>query len=478
MSVRVCRTVVFSVAILILSSCSTSNACEVGNVGEPESVLLNDISFEPKKPDFGGEACLSMFLRSVGVNASQNDVFNGAGVDPMLGRGCFTRELVSAAKAFGIEPGRVWYEGDTARDANLYWNTIWEDLQAGRPTIVCRKKGGAEQFVLVVGFNRTNSKVALHDPNKIDGQFETVGLNEFLATCRLRVGETEKTSMIAVRLRGVASQPVNRAGVVRQGGKFTSADFAQHIRKLKPKLPNDNFEIVIQDPFVVVGDSGKASVERWASGTVKWAVDMIKQDYFPDDPEFVITVWLFKDKESYDKHNLQLFGEKPSTPFGYYSPRHRVLVMNIATGGGTLVHEIVHPFMASNFEECPSWFNEGLASLYEQSSSRNGRIVGLTNWRLRGLQLAIEADRLPTFKELCATTTREFYDGHSTNYAQARYLCYYLQENDLLKEYYHSFRENAKTDPTGYKTLQNVLKRSDIPKFQEQWEAYVMRLKF
>ena len=51
------------------------------------------------------------------------------------------------------------------------------------------------------------------------------------------------------------------------------------------------------------------------------------------------------------------------------------LVMNIATGGGTLVHEIVHPFMEANFPACPSWFNEGLGSLYEQSGARDGRIV-------------------------------------------------------------------------------------------------------
>jgi len=34
-------------------------------------------------------------------------------------------------------------------------------------------------------------------------------------------------------------------------------------------------------------------------------------------------------------------------------------------------------------------FNEGLASLYEQSAERDGRIIGQTNWRLRGLQSAI-----------------------------------------------------------------------------------------
>ena len=111
---------------------------------------------------------------------------------------------------------------------------------------------------------------------------------------------------------------------------------------------------------------------------------------------------------------------------------HQALVMNIATGGGTLVHEIVHPFMAANFPGCPSWFNEGLASLYEQCGEREGRIRGETNWRLPGLQQAIRADRVPSFESLMSTTTRQFYDKDpGTNYSQARYLCYYLQEQGM-----------------------------------------------
>ena len=51
--------------------------------------------------------------------------------------------------------------------------------------------------------------------------------------------------------------------------------------------------------------------------------------------------------------------------------------MNIDTGGGTLVHEIVHPFIAANFPECPAWFNEGLASLYEQCGDHRGPDLGL-----------------------------------------------------------------------------------------------------
>ncbi len=65
--------------------------------------------------------------------------------------------------------------------------------------------------------------------------------------------------------------------------------------------------------------------------------------------------------------------------------------MDISTGGGTLVHEIVHPFIEANFPNCPPWLNEGLGSLYEQSGEVQGRIHGFTNWRLHGLQADIKA---------------------------------------------------------------------------------------
>lgn len=64
---------------------------------------------------------------------------------------------------------------------------------------------------------------------------------------------------------------------------------------------------------------------------------------------------------------------------------------------GTLVHEIVHPFIEANFPDCPSWFNEGLASMYEQCRDNSGHIWGSTNWRLNGLKEAIAEQRVPAF---------------------------------------------------------------------------------
>lgn len=268
------------------------------------------------------------------------------------------------------------------------------------------------------------------------------------------------------------------AAPTERPARFTAEQVAQAVRATRAKLPK-GFHLLVQEPFIVVGDEAPAVVERRAAQTVGWAVAQLRRLYFPRDPEQIITIWLFKDQASYKKHTWELFQDVPGTPYGYYDDSEHALIMNIATGGGTLIHELVHPFMAANFPACPAWFNEGLASLYEQSSQRDGGIVGLTNWRLAGLQQAIRDRTTLPFAKLTGTTTAQFYGtGSGLHYAQARYLCYYLQEKDLLTRYYARFRQDAATDPTGYATLQAILGEQDMAAFQQRWEAWVLELRF
>ena len=257
------------------------------------------------------------------------------------------------------------------------------------------------------------------------------------------------------------------------------ADLQQHADDLKTKLKGRDFTVLVETPFVVIGDEPEAVVRQRSQDTVKWAVEKLKKDYFAKDPLNILEIWLFKDDASYRKHAKEFFNDDPDTPYGYYSSANKALVMNIATGGGTLVHEIVHPFVEANFPDCPAWFNEGLGSLYEQSGEVDGHIHGFTNWRLPGLQKGIQKKIVPTFKTLTATSRDEFYgEKTGTNYAQARYLCYYLQQRGLLTRFYKEFSTNHKTDPTGYKTLQKVLAERDMNAFQRKWEAFVLKLTF
>ncbi len=261
-------------------------------------------------------------------------------------------------------------------------------------------------------------------------------------------------------------------------GGFSEADFTEHIAQLKKRLPSPAFSVVTQPPFVVIGDEPKEVVKQRAEDTVKWAVDRLKQDFFTKDPTEILDIWLFKDETSYRRHTRLLFNEEPTTPYGYYSSRNKALIMNIGTGGGTLVHEIVHPFIEANFPACPPWLNEGLGSLYEQCGEKDGHIRGFTNWRLPGLQQAIKTGKVPSFKTLTAMDSSAFYnDDRGTNYAQARYLCYYLQEKGLLVKFYREYLAQQKDDPGGYKTLQKILAERDMEVFQKNWEKFVLTLK-
>lgn len=293
----------------------------------------------------------------------------------------------------------------------------------------------------------------------------------------------------SVKASGPAEASASPAPAASPARTFTDADFERHVKTLKydlnqklkaanPRASAADFSFVIQRPFVVVGDESKEAVKERAVGTVKWAVDRLKQDFFPKDPNEILNIWLFKDAASYEKHALLLFGDKPSTPYGYYSSANKALIMNIETGGGTLVHEIVHPFIEANFPDCPPWLNEGLGSLYEQCGDIEGHIHGFTNWRLGGLQEAIKSKQVPSFNDLTALDANGFYNqDRGVNYAQARYLCYYLQQKGVLVKFYQEFHSRQQEDPTGFKSLQKTLGEADMDVFKTKWEKFVLTLR-
>ena len=219
--------------------------------------------------------------------------------------------------------------------------------------------------------------------------------------------------------------------------------------KLKKKIPGPEFTVLIEPPFVVLGDDPPEEVRYRPQDTVRWAVAKLKAAYFSKEPREILDIWLFKDDDSYRSNCRSIFHKTPDTPYGFFSHADRALIMNISTGGGTLVHEIVHPFVAANFPQCPAWFNEGLGSLYEQCGEVDGQIHGFTNWRLprpaRGDPPASASRRS---KRSARRPTSEFYsEDRGTNYAQARYLCYYLQEHDLLGKFYRRFHADREQGP-------------------------------
>jgi hypothetical protein len=95
------------------------------------------------------------------------------------------------------------------------------------------------------------------------------------------------------------------------------------------------------------------------------------------------------------------------------------------------------------------------------------------------MQAAIKAHTVISFKELTSLEANKFYnDERGNHYAQARYLCYYLQQRALLTRFYREFRAHQKEDPSGYLTLRRILgRRVNMSVWQKQWEMFVLGLK-
>ena len=242
--------------------------------------------------------------------------------------------------------------------------------------------------------------------------------------------------------------------------------------ELDKKLKGQGFTVLVEAPFVVVGDEGPVAVKNRATGFLRWTVKLLEKDYFPKQPDKIIEVWLFGNEKTYRAGAKKYFNDEPDTPYGYYSPEKNALIMNVS-GLGTLSHELVHPYMEANFPDVPSWFNEGLASLYEHPGERKGHIIGHVNWRLPNLKKEIQAGTLPSLVKLVQTGREDFYNADWDAYAQARYLMYYLQEKGLLRTFYKELRAHLKDDPSGYKTLVSVLGDPDMAAFKAEWEAWV-----
>ncbi len=252
----------------------------------------------------------------------------------------------------------------------------------------------------------------------------------------------------------------------------------ERARKSELDRAGRGFDAFTVTPFVVVVEGGKGMRDD-AEQTMTWASTRLRADFFAREPNEPITVLVFPDEERYMRGSSALLGTVPSTPYGFYRPCSKTLVVNAGYGWGTAVHEMVHAYLAADFPGAPQWMNEGLASLFEApADGKDGRIRGETNWRLPALQTALRENRVHSFHTLVKGSRSDF-DGKDgpLYYAESRYLLYWLQEKGLLRSFYVQYRANVKNDPGGLDTLARVAGRP-LSEIRTDWESFVLSLRW
>lgn len=235
--------------------------------------------------------------------------------------------------------------------------------------------------------------------------------------------------------------------------------------------------IIVRPPFVIGGNLSEAELDRCYAETIlptKRALDLAYFDNAPDEP---LTLLLYSGERAYRDASWNLDRRNTANYYGYYIRTDRRIVVNIGTGEGTLAHELAHALGHFDFPNMPEWFDEGLASLYEEADfSEDGlQLNGLSNWRLNHLLSAMQKRRLGTLESLIsAREVRE--EQQAVEYAHARYFCLYLQERGLLPFFYRKFRDRASTDPSGLRTLCEILGEENLDPVDRNFRQWVIAL--
>lgn len=150
-----------------------------------------------------------------------------------------------------------------------------------------------------------------------------------------------------------------------------------------------------------------------------------------------VDVCLFETAVEYRKFLQDALGpENREGDLGIYWRYRRTVVANLSTPLGNLRHELAHALVADALGPLPAWLDEGLASLYNEATWKDGAcLLGRTH-RLAQLRAARAAGKLPDLAGLAASGEREVYgENFRAYYSLGRFIALYLDEQKKLRPF-------------------------------------------
>lgn len=246
-------------------------------------------------------------------------------------------------------------------------------------------------------------------------------------------------------------------------------------RKLQGQLPAD-FEIVCRAPFILAGDVPAERLAKLHEEAVLPLSRALWRAFFDRKPDEPIVLVALSDEARYIQVAHDLDGYDVAAYAAYYNRKERRIVLNLSHGTGTLAHELSHALVQSDFPDMPEWFDEGLASLHEDTvySADGLLLIPQPNWRSRILVDALRADELPDLATLIRTQSFRG-EGEGLNYACVRGLCLFLHQKGLLTHFYRKFRTECASDPTGLATLREIVGATDDAALDQAFRRWVFQ---
>ncbi len=243
---------------------------------------------------------------------------------------------------------------------------------------------------------------------------------------------------------------------------------------VRTQLP-PTFTVRVSSPFVVASDLPPAELDRVIAQTLQAAVKAMTGSLFRKPPPFPVHTYLFASRNSLAVVSRILWKDDTPPVYGYSRKDLRMMVMDITTGGGTLIHELTHVMLWTDFPTIPNWFNEGISSLHEAVRLHPDRLEGMPNWRGAILEAARRKQRLRSLAELVSDP--DFYGKDvEINYAHARYFCLFLQDRcDLVRFYERMKATPPKTAPA--MALTHAAAACSLPesRLEREFQGYLQK---
>jgi hypothetical protein len=163
---------------------------------------------------------------------------------------------------------------------------------------------------------------------------------------------------------------------------------------------------------------------------------------------------------------------------GIYSLKKRTLVS--ISFSSALVHEFTHALHHNDQEAAnqkhPIWIVEGLATLFQGSRIKDGRMEIGADASLAPLQKMVKKKKTHSLDKLCSMKPKAFMQDAKLCYRQVQYVMLYLHRLGKLQQFYKTYKAGYASDRTGVKALEETLGKP-LKKIEADWTKWVLAQK-
>lgn len=241
--------------------------------------------------------------------------------------------------------------------------------------------------------------------------------------------------------------------IMKEGTNELKDDVVDNFPKVLPDIPvtgNSSaitellktkfniYDSYSKNEFLVVSlGSHRSAEEHYRKGIADFDNYFRKTYSFQKSNNF-ITILLTENPIDLIEATNKLYPEahlKPYAPFlGYYNKKDNLIAANGGSFGyGTLLHELIHAYINTDFPDAPIWFNEGLATLYERTQWQGNTLKCLPNWRFDRMK----TNDFSSLDQLVGKINAKHY-----NLAEIRMLLLYFDHLEKTGELYTYVKTN------------------------------------